>query len=94
MVSLARVAWEVARKVGKNSEVARKVAHLLGRFMVPVSQFPISVIAIVRVCFLISSEVGSLGSGRAGRLLGRSGRTGSLLGRLLICSGRIGSWRF
>ena len=50
-----------------------------------------------RVCFLISSEVGSLGSGRAGRLLGRSGRAGRLLGRsgragrllgrLLICSG-------
>ena len=35
--------------LGKNSEVARKVAHLLGRYMdveIPVSQFPLSVIAI------------------------------------------------
>ena len=38
MVSLARVAWEVAR---------------FGRLMVPESQFPISVIAIVRVCFFV-----------------------------------------
>ena len=33
-------------------EVARKVAHLLGRFMVLVSQFPLSVIAIFIYCVL------------------------------------------
>ena len=48
---------------GSCSEVARKVAHLLGKnweleILIPLSQFPISVIAIVRVCFLNSSEVG------------------------------------
>ena len=36
---------------------------------IPVSQFPISVIAIVCVCFLNSSEVGSLGSGRGWSLV-------------------------
>ena len=45
--------------LGKNSEVARKVAHLLGRFMdveIPVSQFPISVIAMFVLVSLIHSE--------------------------------------
>ena len=57
---------EVARKVGKNWEVARKVAHLLGRFMdveILVSQFPI---------FVIAGSGGSLGFRRTGKSSGSS----------------------
>ena len=49
---------------------------------IPVSQFPLSVIAIVRVCFLNSSEIGLLGSGRVWRLvclLGKNSEVAHLL---------------
>ena len=48
-------------RVGKNSEVAWKVARF-GRFMVPVSQFPISVIAMF-VLFSAREELGGCSEG-------------------------------
>ena len=52
-------AWRLVCLLGKNWEVARKVARLLGRFMdveIPVSQFPLSVIAMFVLVSLIHSE--------------------------------------